>query len=151
MDATKVNKRVVEALIKSGSFSGFGLRRSQMLAIMDAAMDAAQAEQRDRATGQIGLFGEEELAATGAIAIPDLPEIPQEEILREEKELLGFYVTGHPLERYRESLQQVTPIAKCAPPEMVDGRKVVTGGIISELRVRSTKTGNGWQVSCWKI
>lgn len=76
VDATKVNKRVVEALIKSGSFSGFGLRRSQMLAIMDAAMDAAQAEQRDRATGQIGLFGEEELAATGAIAIPDLPEIP---------------------------------------------------------------------------
>ena len=141
VDATKVNKRVVEALIKSGSFSGFGLRRSQMLAIMDAAMDAAQAEQRDRATGQIGLFGEEELAATGAFAIPDLPEIPQEEILREEKELLGFYVTGHPLERYRESLQQVTPIAKCAPPEMVDGRKVVTGGIISELRVRSTKNG----------
>ncbi len=141
VDAAKVNKRVVEALIKSGSFSGFGLRRSQMLAIMDAAMDAAQAEQRDRATGQIGLFGEEELAATGAISIPDLPEIPQEEILREEKELLGFYVTGHPLERYRESLQQVTPIAKCAPPEMVDGRKIVTGGIISELRVRSTKNG----------
>ena len=142
VDLSKVNKRVVEALIKSGALNGFGLRRSQMLAIMDPALEAAASEQRDRITGQLGLFGEEEIASASTIPVPDLPEIPKEEILRLERELIGFYVTGHPLDAFRTALRRLTPLAKCSEENFRDGERITVGGIISELRIRSTKNGD---------
>ena len=142
VDLSKVNKRVVEALIKSGSLHGFGLKRSQLLAIMDPALEAAASEQRDRITGQLGLFGDEEIASANTIPIPDLPEIPQEEILRLERELIGFYVTGHPLDKYKNALKRLTPLIKCSEENFKDGERIVVGGIISDLKLRSTKNGD---------
>ena len=142
VDLSKVNKRVVENLIKSGSMDTFGLRRSQLLAIMDPALDVAASEQHDRLTGQLGLFGEEDLAGSNAIPIPDLPEIPQADILRLEKELIGFYVTGHPLDRFRKVLSRYTPLLKCTEENFRDGERIAVGGIISDLKIRSTKNGD---------
>ena len=142
VDLSKVNKRVVEALIKSGSLYGFGLKRSQLLAIMDPALEAAASEQRDRITGQLGLFGDEEIASANTIPIPDLPEIPQEEILRLERELIGFYVTGHPLDKYKNALKRLTPLIKCNEENFRDGERLIVGGIISDLKLRSTKNGD---------
>ena len=104
VDLTKVNKRVVENLIKSGSMDTFGYRRRQLLAIMDRALDAAAQDQHDRMTGQLSLFGGDTRQSAAAIPIPDLPEIPKDEVLRLEKELIGFYVTGHPLDAFRKVL-----------------------------------------------
>ncbi|MCH3950723.1 MAG: DNA polymerase III subunit alpha [Acidaminococcus sp.] len=141
VDMTKVNKRVVENLIKSGSMDTFHLKRSQLLAIMDQVLDAAALNQKDRMMGAIGLFGDEEQQQATMIPIPDLPEIPKEEILRLEKELIGFYVTGHPLEEYRAALSAMTPIARCTDENFRDGDRIDVGGIISDLRVRTTKAG----------
>jgi DNA polymerase-3 subunit alpha len=141
VDMTKVNKRVVENLIKSGSMDTFHLKRSQLLAIMDQVLDAAALNQKDRMMGAIGLFGEEEQQQASQVPIPDLPEIPKDEILRLEKELIGFYVTGHPLEEYRAALSSMTPIARCNDENFRDGDRIDVGGIISDLRVRTTKAG----------
>ena len=142
VDLSKVNKRVVEALIKCGSMNGFGLRRSQLLAIMDPALEAAASEQRDRITGQLGLFGEEDIASANTIPIPNLPEIPKAEILRLERELIGFYVTGHPLDAYRNALRRLTPLIRCTEENYKDGERIAVGGIITDLRLRSTKNGD---------
>ena len=64
------------------------------------------------------------------------------QILRLERELIGFYVTGHPLDAYRNALHRLTPLAKCSEENFRDGERVTVGGIISELRVRSTKNGD---------
>jgi DNA polymerase-3 subunit alpha len=141
VDLTRVNKRVVENLIKSGSMDTFGLRRSQLLAIMDQTLDAAAREQHNRMTGQISLFGGEEEQATTPILIPDLPEIAQEDILRLEKELIGFYVTGHPLDRFRSTLATMTPIAKCTEENFRDGERITLGGLLTDVRIRTTKRG----------
>jgi DNA polymerase-3 subunit alpha len=141
VDLTKVNKRVVENLIKSGSMDTFGLRRSQMLAIMDQVLDGAIRNQRDRMSGQISLFGGEEQQSPVTVPVPELPEIPKEEILRLEKELIGFYVTGHPLDHYRNILHAMTPIAKCTEEHFQDGQRVTLGGMMTEVRLRSTKKG----------
>ena len=143
VDLTKVNKRVVENLIKCGAMDGFGNHRSSLLAIMSQAVDAAVIEQHDRAIGQMSLFGGEE--GPGSAAEPDIqemPEISRDQVLRDEKDLLGFYVTGHPLDEYRAVLAKMTPLAKCKDDILSDEQKVLVGGIISEVKVRTTKNGD---------
>jgi len=142
VDSTKVNKRVVENLIKSGALDSFGTKRSQLLTVMDQALEIASARQSDLASGQIGLFGEEEVKNLDNMALPDLPELPTLELLRLEKELIGFYVTGHPLDAYRETLQQLTPISRLNEENFRDGMQVTVGGIISENKLRTTKNGD---------
>ena len=142
VDLTKVNKRVVENLIQCGSMDTFGVKRSQLLAVMDRVLDMAAADQKDRLMGAIDLFGEEETQRAIRVPLPDLPEIPKSEILRLEKELIGFYVTGHPLEEYRAALSGMTQIARCSEENFRDGERVIVGGIISDLRLRTTKAGD---------
>ena len=151
VDLTKVNKRVVENLIKSGSMDTFGYRRRQLLAIMDRALDAAAQDQHDRMTGQLSLFGGDTRQSAAAIPIPDLPEIPKDEVLRLEKELIGFYVTGHPLDAFRKVLSSMTGIARCTEEHYHDGERVTVGGLITGVRIRSTKKGSVWRPLCWKI
>jgi len=142
VDSTKVNKRVVENLIKSGSLDSFGAKRSQLLAVMDNALELAAARQNDLASGQIGLFGEEEVETMDSMMLPNVPELPTLELLRLEKELIGFYVTGHPLDAYRETLQHLTPLSKLNEENFRDGMQVTVGGIISDNKLRTTKNGD---------
>ncbi|MDD4721491.1 MAG: DNA polymerase III subunit alpha [Acidaminococcaceae bacterium] len=142
IDASKVNKRVVENLIKSGSMDGFGAKRSQLLAVMERALELAASRQKDRMSGQLGLFGEEEFEEVNSIALPDVAEMPKDEILRLEKELIGFYVTGHPLDAFRSSLNKLTPIKDLDQGQFGEGQRVTVGGIIAENKIRTTKTGD---------
>lgn len=142
VDSTKVNKRVVENLIKSGSLDGFGAKRSQLLAVMDRALEIASSRQSDLASGQIGLFGEEEFETINTMELPDMEEMPTKELLRLEKELIGFYVTGHPLDEFRDTLKRFTPIAKLSEENIKDGMRVTVGGIISDMKLRTTKNGD---------
>lgn len=141
-----LNKRVVEYLIKCGAMDGFGAKRSQLLAVMDQAMELAASRQRDEASGQIGLFGEEEFEKINDLSLPDIPEMPKEEILSLEKEIIGFYVTGHPLDKYRKNLKQLPQIQDLGNGRYHDGQYVKLGGIISANKIRTTKAGDSMAV-----
>jgi DNA polymerase-3 subunit alpha len=145
VDLRAVNRRVVESFVKSGSFDSLDSRRAALFSAIDRAMDAGQKLQRDREQGQsslLGLLGAPEIhAAGGAERIRDVPDWGEGERLGYEKESLGFFITGHPLERYRVELQQWATATTGRLPEMAD-REVTVGGIIAALRLIKTKKGD---------
>ncbi|MBU1399254.1 MAG: DNA polymerase III subunit alpha [Proteobacteria bacterium] len=110
VDLKKVNKRVVESLIKCGAFDSTGDYRSRMTAVLDDAVEYGQRVQREKNSPQIGLFG----APKENEIHPDIPRMPEidewdeKELLVFEKEYLGFYITGHPLNKYEELLARYT-------------------------------------------
>ena len=138
-----VNKRVVEHLIKSGAMDSFGARRSQLLAVIDQAIDLGAACQRDRANGQLGLFGDDQTFGMEEIKMPQLPEIPKQTLLQYEKELLGFYVTDHPLSEYKEVMQRFMPLHQfIGETQVQDNQFVRVAGIISGCTIKTTKSGD---------
>jgi DNA polymerase-3 subunit alpha len=103
LDSRTVNRKIMESLVKCGAFDCFGKFRSQLFAEIESAMGAAAAVQRDRASGQVSLFGDlamPSLKSGKSSASEKIPPWPQHEMLAYEKELLGYYVSGHPLDRY---------------------------------------------------
>lgn len=138
-----VNKRVVENLIKSGAMDSFGARRSQLLAVLDQVIDLGAACQRDRANGQLGLFGDDQTFGMEEIGLPQLPEIPKQALLQYEKELLGFYVTDHPLSEYKEVMQRFMPLHQfIGETQVQDNQFVRVAGIISSCNIKTTKSGD---------
>jgi len=142
VDMRLVNKRVIESLIKCGAFDSLGARRSQLLAVLDRAVDMAAVYQRDKNSGQIGLFCEETLHEAAEIHFPDIPEIPKEQLLVMEKEITGFYVTGHPLDAYRDKMNSCTPIGELTGGSYADGKTVQVAGMISSAKRITTKNGD---------
>ncbi len=104
VDLRLLNKRVLESLIKSGAMDSLG-RRAQLMAVLDKAIDRAQKTQRDAESGQHGLFGifQEEQAGNHNDRLPDAPDWDEHVRLANEKEILGFFITGHPMEKYETS------------------------------------------------
>ena len=104
VDSRAVNRRVVESFIKSGSFDETDSRRAALFAAIDPAMESGQKRQRDRESGQTSLFGGPEPAvAAQPERVADAPPGSEAERLAFEKESLGFFISGHPLERHRRS------------------------------------------------
>jgi DNA polymerase III subunit alpha len=125
VDLRVMNKRVIESLIKAGALDSLGTR-GQLFAAIDKAMERAQKAQRDEAQGQSGLFGlfdDAPAHAHNLDALPAAPDWEESERLANEKEVLGFFVSGHPLDKYAEKLRNLTgviPIAEALerkPPE----------------------------------
>lgn len=138
-----VNKRVVENLIKCGAMDSFGARRSQLLAVLDQAIDLGAACQRDRANGQLGLFGDDQTFGMEEIRLPQRTEIPKQTLLQYEKELLGFYVTDHPLSEYKEVMQRFMPLHQfIGETQVQDNQFVRVAGIISSCNIKTTKSGD---------
>ncbi len=142
-DLKRVNKRVLESLIKSGAFDATGARRSQMLACLEEALEYGQRIQKEANDPQMGLFslGEER----PAINIPELPKIQEwdeKQLLAFEKESLGFYVSGHPLGRYEPVLEKFTNANAVSIKELNDGQMVRIGGIVGSTKTIKTKRGD---------
>ena len=138
-----VNKRVVENLIKCGAMDSFGALRSQLLAVLDQAIDLGAACQRDRANGQLGLFGDDQTFGMEEIKLPQRTEIPKQTLLQYEKELLGFYVTDHPLSEYKEVMQRFMPLHQfIGETQVQDNQFVRVAGIISSCNIKTTKSGD---------
>jgi len=139
-----VNKRVLEGLIKCGAMDSFGVKRSQMMAILDNAVELGASYQKDSANGQLGLFSDEnDFSDVNEIILPDVDEIPKEVILQNEKELIGFFVTGHPLDDYRDSLKKYTPLFSLMEDENAyDGKTLKVAGIITSCNIKTTKRGD---------
>ena len=141
IDTSTINKRMLESLIKCGAFDSLGAKRSQLLAIMDAAMSEAQREKRDAMNGQLGLFGED-IGETYALKLPDIPEASMPERLNWEKENTGFYITGHPLDEFRASLKNLPTIEFIQHGGVKDKQVVRIGGMVTEAKRITTRKGD---------
>ncbi len=152
VDLRLMNKRVLESLIKAGALDSFG-RRSQLIAAVDKAIERAQKSQRDLASGQHGLFGifDDHPATTAQTdALPNVPDWDENERLQAEKEVLGFFVSGHPLDKYADKLRNIPGIVdtatalemKPSPAPTRRGEKgdeVQIAGVIVGLKVAKSK------------
>ncbi len=146
VDLRLLNKRVLESLIKSGAMDSLG-RRAQLMAVLDKAMDHAQKAQRDAESGQHGLFGvfQEEDSHPQEDRLPVIPDWDEHTRLANEKEILGFFITGHPLEKYREKLEDLRALttSELAAMKASTGKdeSLTTAGMITNLRVLKSKKG----------
>jgi len=145
VDLRLLNKRVLESLIKAGAFDSLGARRAQLAAVLDRAMELGQKRQRESESGQHGLFvGGPDAAPPPPFELPDVPEWSEAERLAGEKEVLGFYVTGHPLEKYTARLATLTRHDTSSVEEMAHEAPVTLAGILRALRVKPSKKGDLW-------
>jgi DNA polymerase-3 subunit alpha len=147
VDLRLLNKRVLESLIKSGAMDSFG-RRAQLMAVLDKSIDHAQKAQRDAESGQHGLFGvfQQEETQPDADKLPDTPDWDEHMRLAAEKEILGFFITGHPLDKYREKLEDLGALSTSDLGAMKAStgkdETLCTAGIITNLRVLKSKRGD---------
>ncbi|MGP8143385.1 MAG: OB-fold nucleic acid binding domain-containing protein, partial [Terriglobales bacterium] len=149
VDLRLLNKRVLESLIKSGAMDCFG-RRAQLIQALDSAIEQAQKAQRDAESGQHGLFGvfADETAEQASEALPNVPDWDEHTRLAAEKEILGFFITGHPMEKYKEKLadlnalstQDIAALKKSTSKD----ENISAAGLISGLRVARSRRGELW-------
>lgn len=142
VDMRIVNKRVIDSLIKCGAFDSLGNKRSQLLAVLDQAVDTAAGVQRDLASGQIGLFTEETMGEADELRLPDLDEVDKAQMLTWEKENTGFYITGHPLDRYADKIKNFVRIEDILTGKFKDNQLVRIGGLITAAKRIATKKGD---------
>jgi DNA polymerase-3 subunit alpha len=147
VDLRLLNKRVCESLIKSGAMDSLG-RRSQLMDILDKAMERAQKAQRDAESGQHGLFGvfAEEDSDSHNDKLPNIPDWDEHVRLAAEKEILGFFISGHPLEKYKDKLEDLHALntQELAAMKNSTGKDetIATAGIITNVRVQKSKRGD---------
>jgi len=155
VDLSRLNKRVLESLIKAGAMDSFG-HRAQVTAALDKAMERAQKAQRDEASGQHGLFGifdsDMGSASSAEDKLPSMAEWDEHTRLQNEKEVLGFFVSGHPMDKYREKLRNLKVVDTATAIEMKPepqvfrrGRneepqnEIQIAGVITGLKVAKSK------------
>jgi DNA polymerase-3 subunit alpha len=148
VDLTAVNRRVLESLIKCGAFDSTGTARARMLAALDEAMRIGQAHQKNRESNQIDLFGLSGPSAgfggTNGFhdAYPAAEDWTQQQKLAHEKESLGFYITGHPLDKYEGRLARLTSGPVAGMKERPVSGDVKAGGVVTAMRLKNTKKGD---------
>ncbi len=142
VELSAVNRAVVESLIKCGAFDSTGARKSQLAAVLGKALGAGAQAQDDTRKGQMNFLdafaGD---APPDEVALPDIPEWPEEKLSKCEKESLGLYVKHHPLGQYAERLRHFATASSGDLGQMSNGADVVLGGLIKSIRVIVTKTG----------
>ena len=145
VDLRTVQKSTIEALIKCGAFASVTGKRAPLLHVLDRAFDQGQQAQDDKRSGQFGLFNSESPAATPmplpAVSLPDVPELPNADLLKFEKELLGFYITSHPLMQHQMLIEQFTTATTRDVLNLAEGREVTLGGMIARVKKTVVKTG----------
>ena len=149
----ELNRRALESMIKAGAFDSMGYRRSQLLKIANAVVDAIAQSRKKNIEGQMDLFGMGNDAVQDTqIALPDIPELSKRELLSMEKETTGLYLSGHPMDEYRDlarkadaaSIRQIIDdlSGENAKPAYKDGMTVRLACVITAVRLKSTKNGS---------
>ena len=146
-----LNKRMLESLICAGCFDGMGVRRAQLLAVYEQALDGAAATRRVREAGQLSLFdlgGGQELLQHAAMKLPDIAELPHALLLAREREATGMYLSGHPLDSYRAALDTLSVTVLDLQEAdgltgIADNATVRVGGLLTACKQKPTKSGNG--------
>ncbi len=153
MYGTDMNKRALENLILSGAFDSTGARRSQLHRVYEQVLSGVVESRRQNVEGQLDFFGgfmAAEASASAEIPLPDIPEFTAEERMRQEKETTGLYLSGHPMDAYREAARRAgaVPIASvledCAdengPTRFADGQRVTIAGVVTASKTKTTKS-----------
>lgn len=148
VDLRVVNKRVIESLIKCGAFDSIGVKRSQLLVVLDVSLKSGQEYQKSKRNGQTSLFdlfGKSNSDKGGGSyqdKLPDIPEFSKNELLAMEKEMLGLYISYHPLNDYKERLKKIVTSTSIELANFPDRSRVVLAGVINNFKRKSTKNGN---------
>ena len=147
-----LNKRVLDSLIRSGSFDSMGYRRSQLLKVYEQVVDSIARDRRKNLEGQFDLFGGGgETASVPEMVLPDIPEFSRGELMAMEKETTGLYLSGHPMDEYRERVRQMkaVPIGTVLADSQEegehrygDGQRVTLAGVIASVKTKTTKSNS---------
>jgi DNA polymerase-3 subunit alpha len=151
VDFHRVNKRVVEALIKSGAFDSLQPSRGRLLAGLEYLVSLGIQEQSTHVDGQDSLFtlleGEESTKVDLQIKLPEVPEMPARERLKLEKEALGFYISGHPMDRFQSELGSLaTSSNDVRDGDFADGSEVLVAGVIAAITIRMNKNAEKFAI-----
>ncbi len=144
VDMRQITRSCIEALIKCGAFSSLGAKRAQLLQILDRAVEMANQAQLDRRSGQLNMFAAASpTTATRSQAdpLPDIDELPDAELLKFEKELLGFYISSHPLTEHQSALEHFSTASTREAMSCSEGTEVTIGGMINRVKKSVTKNG----------
>ena len=145
VDLRRVNKRVVEALVKCGAFDSLQHKRAQFMAALEEAMEYGQKIQREKDSGQESLFGTDQIVTPNGHAygqLPDLEEWPENVLLANEKESIGFYITGHPLARHSDAIKRFSTCDTAGLIERADKEEVSICGIVTGIKLLNTRKGD---------
>jgi DNA polymerase-3 subunit alpha len=147
IDSSKVNKKVIESLIKAGALDSFGYSRKAMLSQIEEIIETAKkaGEAKKMAVGS--LFGEGEEMTAVTLELSSMDEFEPMEILEMEKESLGFYVSGHPLDKYRETLENIKYTLSSEIDDLADGSQALIIGKIETITEKISKKGNKFGIA----
>ena len=147
-----LNRRAVESLIKAGAFDSLGFKRRALLTASGPIIDSVTADSRKNIAGQLDLFGmggdESESESVRTIPLPDVPEFTRQELMAMERETTGLYLTGHPMDDYRDRARDVGAVAIGAilndfaegnPQRFRDGQEVLIAGVVASYKTRTTR------------
>ncbi|MDD9304424.1 MAG: DNA polymerase III subunit alpha [Desulfobacter sp.] len=145
VNTSKANKKVLEALIKCGAFDGSKDKRSQMMAVLEDALDHGSRIQREKADAQLDLFADSGMGLALPLSVPKMPVMDEWEdnaLLELEKEALGFYITGHPMDKFTDIIKKYASVNTITLQDMANERMVRIGGFLKVLKVHKTKKGD---------
>ncbi len=145
VDLRLVNRKVIESLIKCGAFDCFGVYRSQLMAIVDKALELGVKFQKERVSGQFSFFnmGEDQGGFQREIeSLPSIKEWPKNQILSFEKEMLGFYLSGHPLANYKVEIKEFSDYTSKDLKQATEGQEVKMIGILISIKLTTTRKTN---------
>ena len=147
-----LNKRVLDSLIRSGSFDSMGYRRSQLIKVYEQVVDSIARDRRQNLEGQLDLFGGGgDAPSVPEMKLPDIPEFSRGELMAMEKETTGLYLSGHPMDEYREQSRRLKAIPIGAiltdhqeegEPCFGDGKKVTVTGVVASVKTKTTKNNS---------
>ena len=148
VDVSQCGRATIEALIRAGGMDCFGARRSQLMSVVEKALQGGASKLKDRKSGQMSLFDDfEEVIEDTKIVLPDIPEFPEKELLSMEKEVLGYYLTAHPLSAYEKSLKAFCSHTSSTIKLCKNRDEVLMGGMISSIKIAHTKNPKPGQSS----
>ncbi len=137
VDQRRVNRRVIEALIKCGAFDFSAARRAQMMDGLDMIIDQGGKHQEQESIGQVGIF--DSLDTFKDPGLPDVPEWKESQLLAFEKESIGFYLSGHPLAAFQADISRYATVTTETLDAVQDGKEVTICGIIAGMKIKITK------------
>ena len=148
VDATQCGRATIESLIKAGAMDCFGAKRSQMLAVVEKALQGGASKLKDRKSGQMSLFDEfVEEEETPKITLPDVPEMPDKEKLSQEKEVLGYYLSSNPLAEYEDILKAFCTHTSSTIKRAANREEILMGGMVASIKIAHTRNPKPGQSS----
>ncbi|MGH9698166.1 MAG: DNA polymerase III subunit alpha, partial [Candidatus Acidiferrales bacterium] len=148
IDTRLINKRVLESLIRAGAMDGLNAHRAQMMAVIDRSIERAQKLQRARESGQHGLFGGAAPHSAPPLPeiLPDVDEWPEHDLLAAEFSTVGFYISGHPLDKYAGRLKELNAVDISSIEGRRNGEDIIVAGIVVQTRPMRSRRGARWAI-----